>query len=191
MVGFFSVNLPRQQVGRDPIALTTVRGERTRVFGPSYHHTSGFHQPAGLGPAHRSALCLPWLGHTTTPVTVPCLRRHRLHLRSPRQLMTFRSPNDLALHSGVQSTPTHVQHLTPYCHWPLPLVLHHQGIPQLGSLTQKRMAFFNISRSRRRRLTSSRRCRSSLGSRVRRPWPGKAAGGLTVYACFHRRNIWT
>jgi hypothetical protein len=62
----------------------------------------------------------------------------------------------LAVGIGVKAAATDVQHLTPHGHRPGLLVLQDEGLSHFDSLAKKPRAFFNISRSIRKRLFSSR-----------------------------------
>jgi hypothetical protein len=58
---------------------------------------------------------------------------------------------------GVKAATTAVQHLTHHRHRPWLLVLNDEGLTHVDALTKKPRAFFNISRSIRKRLFSSRK----------------------------------
>jgi hypothetical protein len=53
--------------------------------------------------------------------------------------------NRLPLDIGIKAAAAHLEHLTEHHHGPRVMMLRHKGIPQLGSLTKKRMAFLRNS----------------------------------------------
>src|SRR5439155_22742719 len=97
------------------------------------------------------------------------------------------------LPAGVVAGGRDLKRLTQQTHGPLAAVLLDEGEGHVTSLAKNAAAFFEMSRSARRRLFSARRRRNSSWMAGSLPWPGKASAPLAWRACFQERRTvsWT
>ena len=76
---------------------------------------------------------------------------------------------------GIEPTTTHSQSPTHQINWKCSSVIPYENVLHCGSFEKMATAFFNISRSIRRRLFSRLSWRNSSSSRLKRPLPGNGS----------------
>ena len=190
VLGRRHVKLTRQQIRRNLIAVSAVRGHGTLSPGTWHGHPRLVHQPPRLRAAHVNPFILEWFGPATTTITVTRCRGHRVDTGSSGHLLGIDRP--LGMSRQVRLTPpaTDVEHLAQDRNRPTVLRLGHQGRPPFHPLAQLPRAFLNMSRSIRSRLWSSRyRCHASWTGDTR-PFPGKAALCCASTSRFQRPSVW-
>jgi hypothetical protein len=182
--------LARAQVRRDRIALVTIRGDRTARLGTRHHHPRLTHQLSRLRSSHGEALILEWFGQAPTAITVTRVGRQRLDTGSQDDFLRIDLRACLSWQIRIKATAADLEPLTQDGNRPGVLGLGHTGLPQFDPLAQKPRAFFNMSRSMRHRVFSSRHRRHSSCSEAIRPFPENAARPCVSKSRFQRPNLW-
>src|SRR5262245_40249575 len=146
---------------RHGVTMTTIGRLGTPTAAARHRYPGLLHHTPHLEAPNVITLLLQLFGQATTPIPVARLCSNRLDALQQLDLFTTACRGSLTPLVIVKSAATNCQYLTPHHDRPGLLVVGYEDVSQLDSVAKKAVAFLNISRSMRRRLTSWRNRRSA------------------------------